>query len=200
MGNLEEITLKSQGLARTLENFLTAYPVGVSKVTNRHFWDIIVHGVQVIYSWIRKKAAASLELQNFNWLERCGKIPWPSGQQNIKWTGLFYNWIMRGNCAGTVWFRLPSLYKWSNLDIWVIGCLSECRDLGLWYCSSGPGLRFQQEKDEWVSCHCECPKPWGACTPNKHNIHPFPINSKKDPIQGVHIPKGGNKNKQKSMV
>lgn len=66
----------------------------------------------------------SLELESFNWLGRPGKIPWPSGQKNIKWAGSFYNWIMRGNSAGTVWFRLPSLYKWSNLDIWVIGWLS----------------------------------------------------------------------------
>lgn len=66
---------------------------------------------------------------NFKWLDRLGKIPWSSGQKNIKWAGSFYNWITRGNSAGTDWFRLPSLYKWSSLDILVIGCFSECRDL-----------------------------------------------------------------------
>lgn len=97
---------------------------------------------------------------------------------------------MRGNCAGTVWFRLPSLYKWSNLDIRAIGCQNEYRDLGLWYCASGPGLRFQQGKDEWVPCYCEYPEPWGlggACAPNKHSsIHKS--NNNQYPVQGAHIP------------
>lgn len=38
VGRLEENTLKTYGLARTLENVtITAYPVGVSRVTNGHF-------------------------------------------------------------------------------------------------------------------------------------------------------------------
>lgn len=60
VGSLEEITLKASDLAKTLENVIATNPVGVSKVTNGHFWGIIVHGVQVIYSWIRKIATATV--------------------------------------------------------------------------------------------------------------------------------------------
>lgn len=146
VGRLEQNTLKPYSLTRTLEHFLTAYPAHVSKLSSGHFWGI-VHAVHLLVNQ-GECHSCSLALRSFNWLESPGKISWPWGQKNIQWAGSFYSRIMRGNSAGSVWFRLPSLYKCSNLDIWVIGWVSECRDLGWGIVPQDlAALRFQQEMD-----------------------------------------------------
>lgn len=146
VSRLEQNTLKPYSLTRTLEHFLTAYPAHVSKLSSGHFWGI-VHAVHLLVNQ-GECHSRSLALRSFNWLESPGKISWPWGQKNIQWAGSFYSRIMRGNSAGSVWFRLPSLYKCSNLDIWVIGWVSECRDLGWGIVPQDlAALRFQQEMD-----------------------------------------------------
>lgn len=85
-------------------------------------------------------------------------------ERYIIWAGSFYNGIMRGNSAGTVWFRLPSLCKCSNLDIGVIGWLSESRDLGGGVVSMAQVSGFSRRRmnESSVIVMCAGPRGWSS--------------------------------------
>lgn len=142
------------------------------------------------------------QLRAIELAEKTGKIPCPSRQKNIKWAGSFYNCIMSGNGVGTVWLRLPSLYKWSNLDIWVIGWLSECRDVG---CGIMPVAPVSGYNTRWMN---EFPfiasvQSLWACAPNKqHSSIHDESNSNKDWLAHPHTKTGhtySNTRKQKQI-
>ena len=100
--------------------------MGVSRVSNSHWWVGRIPQPQFRAEILRT-------------------IPLTLGAEKYQMSGC----IMRGNSACSDWLRLPSLYKWPDVDIWVICCLSECRDLDEVLCQWP--WRSQVTGDGWMS-------------------------------------------------